>query len=59
MKIAVENPARSAKDEKLIVNLRQKVSDYSFDLNKAENELAKARKHWLKMQMNEHAWLSS
>ncbi|XP_070020014.1 uncharacterized protein [Nicotiana sylvestris] len=44
MKVAAENPARSDRDEKLIANLRQKVTDYSFDLNKAENELAKAKK---------------
>ncbi|XP_070002061.1 uncharacterized protein [Nicotiana sylvestris] len=43
MKTATENPARSAKDEKLIKNLRQKVDEYGFDLNKAEGELAKAR----------------
>lgn len=44
MKIAAENPVRSAKDAKLINNLRQKVNDYSFDLNKAERELAWVRK---------------
>ena len=43
MKTAAENPARSAKDEKLIKNLRQKVDEYGFDLNKAEGELARAR----------------
>ena len=43
MKIAAENPARSAKDEKLIKNLRQKVNEYGFDLNKAEGKLARAR----------------
>nr|XP_009804395.1 PREDICTED: uncharacterized protein LOC104249624 [Nicotiana sylvestris] len=43
MKTAAENPARSAKDEKLIKNLRQKVAEYGFDLNKAEGELARAR----------------
>ncbi|XP_070013837.1 uncharacterized protein [Nicotiana sylvestris] len=43
MKIAAENPAKSAKDEKLIKNLRLKVSEYGFDLNKAEGELARAR----------------
>jgi len=55
MKIATENPARSAKDEKLIDNLRQKVGKYRFDLNKAENELARARSNWLRMRMNERA----
>ena len=48
MKIAAENPVRSAKDKKLIANLRQKVGDYSFDLNKEESELAKARKQLAK-----------
>ncbi|XP_070025374.1 uncharacterized protein [Nicotiana sylvestris] len=48
MKVAAKNPARSNGDEKLITNLRQKVSDYSFDLNKAESELAKARKQLAK-----------
>ncbi|XP_070002366.1 uncharacterized protein [Nicotiana sylvestris] len=48
MKIAAENPARSAKYEKLINNLRQKVNDYNFDLNKAESELAMARKQLAK-----------
>ncbi|XP_019227420.1 PREDICTED: uncharacterized protein LOC109208724 [Nicotiana attenuata] len=43
IKIAAENPARSAKDEKLIKNLRQKVGEYGSDLNKAEGELARAR----------------
>ncbi|XP_075109335.1 uncharacterized protein LOC142181084 [Nicotiana tabacum] len=43
MKIATGNPARSAKDEKPIKNLRQKVSEYGFDLNKAEGELTRAR----------------
>jgi len=36
MKTTAENPARSVKDEKLIKNLRQKMSEYGFDLNKAE-----------------------
>ncbi|XP_070021693.1 uncharacterized protein [Nicotiana sylvestris] len=44
LKVASKNPARSDRDEKLIANLRQKVSDYSFDLNKEESELAKAQK---------------
>ncbi|XP_070017857.1 uncharacterized protein [Nicotiana sylvestris] len=43
MKIAGKNPARSAKDEKLIDNLRRKVGEYGFDLNKTEGELASAR----------------
>ncbi|XP_070008178.1 uncharacterized protein [Nicotiana sylvestris] len=46
--MAAENPARSAKDEKLIDNLRQKVNDYSFDLNKAESELSRAQKQLAK-----------
>ncbi|XP_070010768.1 uncharacterized protein [Nicotiana sylvestris] len=37
MKIAAENPTRSIK------NLRQKVDEYGFDLNKAEGELARAQ----------------
>ncbi|XP_070017383.1 uncharacterized protein [Nicotiana sylvestris] len=48
LKVAVESPVRSDRDEKLIANLRQKVSDYSFDLNKAESELAKAQKQLAK-----------
>ncbi|XP_075106599.1 uncharacterized protein LOC142179593 [Nicotiana tabacum] len=43
MKTAAENPVKSAKDEKLIKNPRQKVDEYGFDLNKAEGELARAR----------------
>ncbi|XP_070002359.1 uncharacterized protein [Nicotiana sylvestris] len=43
MQIAAKNPVRSAKDEILIGNLRQKVGEYGFDLNKAEGELARAR----------------
>lgn len=43
MKIVAENPARSAKDEKFICNLRQKVGEYGFDLKKAEGELARAQ----------------
>ncbi|XP_070002579.1 gamma tubulin complex adapter mto1-like [Nicotiana sylvestris] len=42
-KIAVENPAKSEKDEKLIDSLRRKVCDYGFDLEKTEGELEKAR----------------
>ncbi|XP_070020930.1 uncharacterized protein [Nicotiana sylvestris] len=48
MKIVAENPARNAKDEKLIDNMMQKVSDYSFYLNKSESELARARKQLAK-----------
>ncbi|XP_070005374.1 uncharacterized protein [Nicotiana sylvestris] len=48
MKIAAKNPARSAKDEKLIDNLRRKVGKYNFDLNKAESELTRARKQLAK-----------
>ncbi|XP_070002904.1 uncharacterized protein [Nicotiana sylvestris] len=48
MKLAAENPVRSSKDEKLINNLRQKVNDCSFNLNKAESELAWARKQLAK-----------
>ncbi|XP_070025774.1 uncharacterized protein [Nicotiana sylvestris] len=43
MKIAAENPTRSEKDKKLVDNLRQKVGDYGFDLERAEVELAQAR----------------
>lgn len=43
MKIAAENPAWSRTDEKLINGLRRKVCDYGADLEKAEDELAKAR----------------
>ncbi|XP_075110775.1 uncharacterized protein LOC107804039 [Nicotiana tabacum] len=43
MKIATENPARNAKDEKLISNLWQKVGEYGFDLKRAEGELSRAR----------------
>ncbi|XP_070002856.1 nuclear matrix constituent protein 1-like [Nicotiana sylvestris] len=43
MKIAAENPTRSAKDENIIKNRRQKISEYGFDLNKEEGELARAR----------------
>ncbi|XP_070022436.1 uncharacterized protein [Nicotiana sylvestris] len=49
MKIAAENPVRSAKDENLIDNLKQKVGEYSFDLNKAEGKLARARKQLAKI----------
>nr|XP_016461008.1 PREDICTED: uncharacterized protein LOC107784395 [Nicotiana tabacum] len=49
MKIAVENPARSEKDEKRISNLRRKVNDYGFDMEKAKDELAKA---WAKLAKN-------
>ncbi|XP_070029233.1 uncharacterized protein [Nicotiana sylvestris] len=38
MKTTAEYSARSAKDEKLIKNFRQKVDEYGFDLNKAEGE---------------------
>ncbi|XP_070005244.1 uncharacterized protein [Nicotiana sylvestris] len=48
LKVAAENLVRSDRDEKLIANLRQKVNDYSFDLNKAESELAKAQKQLAK-----------
>ncbi|XP_070029015.1 uncharacterized protein [Nicotiana sylvestris] len=40
LKIEVENPGRSRKDERLIYNLTQKVRDYEDDLQKAESELA-------------------
>ncbi|XP_070023404.1 uncharacterized protein [Nicotiana sylvestris] len=56
MKTAVENPTRSDIDEKLIANLRHKVNDYSFDLNKVESEIAKARKQ-LANNANERARL--
>ncbi|XP_070008274.1 uncharacterized protein [Nicotiana sylvestris] len=56
MKIAAENPARNDKDENLINNLRQKVNDHNFDLNKAESELARARKQLAK-NANERAHL--
>ncbi|XP_070018222.1 uncharacterized protein [Nicotiana sylvestris] len=48
LKVAAENPVRSDRDEKLIANLRHKVRDYNFDLNKAESELAKAQKQLAK-----------
>ncbi|XP_070014190.1 uncharacterized protein [Nicotiana sylvestris] len=48
LKVAAENLVRSNRDEKLIANLRQKVSDYNFDLNKAESELAKTQKQLAK-----------
>ncbi|XP_070019345.1 uncharacterized protein [Nicotiana sylvestris] len=48
MKIAAENPARCAKDEKLINKLREKVSDYGFDLNKVEGELSRVQKQLAK-----------
>jgi len=43
-KLAKENKALRAKDEKLIDNLRRKVGEYNFDLNKSESELTRARK---------------
>ncbi|XP_070034453.1 uncharacterized protein [Nicotiana tomentosiformis] len=43
MRIAVETPVRSERDQKIIGNLRQKVHDYATDLTKAEKDLAKAR----------------
>ncbi|XP_016502982.1 uncharacterized protein LOC107821094 [Nicotiana tabacum] len=43
MRIAVEMPVRSERDQKIIGNLRQKVHDYATDLTKAEKDLAKAR----------------
>ncbi|XP_070002440.1 uncharacterized protein [Nicotiana sylvestris] len=53
MKIAVKNPVRSGKDEKLIHSLRQKVCDYGAALEKAEGELAKAQE---KLAKNPEEW---
>lgn len=55
LRIVAENPTRSAKDEKFIDNLRRKVGEYGFDLNKEEGELARARKQLTKMQKKENA----
>ncbi|XP_070002407.1 uncharacterized protein [Nicotiana sylvestris] len=49
MRIAVENPGRSKKDEKLIYSLTQKVRIFGDDLQKTEAELANAR---AKLAMN-------
>jgi len=53
MKIEIENPGRSRKDEKLIYNLTQKVRDFEDDL--AEAELADAR---AKLAKNAEGWAS-
>ncbi|XP_070014102.1 tropomyosin-2-like [Nicotiana sylvestris] len=55
MRIEIENPGRSRKDEKLIYNLTQKVRDLEDDLQKIEAELADAR---AKLAKNAEGWAS-
>ncbi|XP_070057481.1 uncharacterized protein [Nicotiana tomentosiformis] len=57
MKIAVETPVRSERDEKIITNLRRKVHDYGFDLTKAEKDLLNAQAKLAK-SAEEHARLA-
>ncbi|XP_019262543.1 PREDICTED: uncharacterized protein LOC109240367 [Nicotiana attenuata] len=54
-RIAIENPGRSRKDEKLIYNLMQKVRDFEDELQKTEAELANARD---KLAKNSEGWAS-
>jgi len=43
IKIAVETPVRSERDERIITNQRRKVHDCGVDLTKVEEDLAKAQ----------------
>lgn len=49
MKIAAETPVRSERDNRIIINLRQKMYDHVVDLTKAEKELAKARERIIQL----------